>query len=199
MWLFSVLDVAVVVSPTQNGAPSSLFTAEPKGWAQLEMGDGWVDANNSALVDFKMGSVAKPEPWPVSCGPTSWVSPNVRPHFESARLCCSRRGAVNARVPAAPLSVVWSGWDGEPAGLKRGEITMMQTRLREPGQLCGLMRQRAGFGRCCPGGLLVGPALSLVVTPAESDVCRLWARTETRWFILAGAPWTPEPNLWWQK
>ncbi len=32
--------MVVVVSPTQNGACSSLFTADLKGWAQLEWGTG---------------------------------------------------------------------------------------------------------------------------------------------------------------
>lgn len=32
--------MVVVVSPTQNGARSSLFTADLKGWAQLEWGTG---------------------------------------------------------------------------------------------------------------------------------------------------------------
>lgn len=80
--IFSVLDV---VSPTQNGARSSLFSSDLKGRTQLEMGDGWVSANNSAPEEFKIDFVGKAKPRPVHCGPRSRVSPNARPSFGTTR------------------------------------------------------------------------------------------------------------------
>lgn len=42
-------DVVVVLSPTQNGAHSSLFAVDLKGLAQLEWGDGWVYSDNTGF------------------------------------------------------------------------------------------------------------------------------------------------------
>lgn len=50
-------DVVVVVSPTQNGARSSLFTVHLKGWAQLERGTGGSTQIKEAFAALKLAFV----------------------------------------------------------------------------------------------------------------------------------------------
>lgn len=58
-------------------------------------------------------------------GVISGVRRTARPPCGATRPYCWRCGAVTARVSTALLSVVWSGWDRQPAGLKWGGMNIL--------------------------------------------------------------------------